>query len=794
MFLESSPGFQQSTTIKNLKQVVLTAVVTALGFLLAACSGIFPSTPSQSSGSTRSPVKVNVSPATATIVSGGTQQFSATLTSTSNTGVLWKATAGTISNQGLYTAPSVTSSTKVTVTATSVADGSSIATSQVTVSPWVKLGIGVRSLPGGTVGTPYSTSLSATGGTAPYRWVINGTLPSGLTLNPTTGVISGTTSQSGTFSFTASVTDSLAASASTSLSLAISSVTTGGSYDGPAELPRVYVQSALANTPAPGSVISVPSGGDFQQALNSVKCGQTIELQSGAVFTGSYTVPAQTCDDAHWIIVRTSAPDSSLPPEGTRISPCYAGVTSLPGRPALNCTSTSNVLAKIQFSGTGSGPITLQNGASHYRFIGLEITRVPSTGVVYNLAVRDKNGVIDHVIFDRSWLHGTAQDETQRGVMLSGMTYSAIVDSYFSDFHCIAKTGACVDSQAIAGGLGDNQMGPYKIVDNFLEAASENILFGGGEATMTPADIEIRRNHMFKPLMWMAGQPGFVGGRDGNAFIVKNLFELKNAQRVLFEGNVLEYSWGGFSQEGFAIGMGPKNQAKNGLGVCPLCQVTDITIRYVKIRHVGGGLQLGNGDSDIGGVALAGGRYSVHDLTAEDINGTTYSGYGDFAQVSTGKGAPILHDVTINHVTAFQPGIMLNIGDDITINQPMNNFVYTNNITNAGTAPTKTTGGNGSANCAFQNTPIIVLPKCFLQYTFSTNAIVATPSNYPPAQYPVGNYFPASAAVVDFVNYNNGIGGDYHLTSSSPYKNKGTDGKDLGADVDALDTTTAGVE
>jgi hypothetical protein len=350
-----------------------------------------------------------------------------------------------------------------------------------------------------------------------------------------------------------------------------------------------------------------------------------------------------------------------------------------------------------------------------------------------------------------------------------------------------------VDSQAIAGGLGDNQMGPYKIVDNFLEAASENILLGGGSATTTPADIEIRRNHMFKPQIWMAGQPGFVGGRDGNAFIVKNLFELKNAQRVLFEGNVLENSWGGFSQEGFAIGVGPKNQAKGNLDLCPLCQVTDITIRYIKIRHVGGGLQLGNGQSDNGGVALAGERYSIHDLIAEDIEGDKYSGYGDFAQVSTGKGAPILHDVTISHVTAFQPGVMLNLGDDLSINQPMNNFVYTNNIINSGPVPTKTTGG-GPDNCAYQASPIIVLPKCFEKYTFSNNAIIATPSKFPPSLYPTANYFPATASAVDFMNYNNGIGGDYHLSSSSLYRNKGTDGKDLGADVDALEAATTGVD
>src|SRR5580704_3540724 len=96
------------------------------------------------------------------------------------------------------------------------------------------------------------------------------------------------------------------------------------------------------------------------------------------------------------------------------------------------------------------------------------------------------------------------------------------------------------------------------------EASGENILLGGGPATTTPADIEIRRNHMFKPMIWMKGQPGFVGGRDGNPFSVKNLFELKNAQRVLFEGNVLENTWGGFSQAGFGFLLTPKNQAAHG--------------------------------------------------------------------------------------------------------------------------------------------------------------------------------------------------------------------------------------
>src|ERR1039457_1481342 len=46
-------------------------------------------------------------------------------------------------------------------------------------------------------------------------------------------------------------------------------------YDGPAELPRVIVHSSMANTPAPGSILSVNAGDDLQSALNNAQCGDT---------------------------------------------------------------------------------------------------------------------------------------------------------------------------------------------------------------------------------------------------------------------------------------------------------------------------------------------------------------------------------------------------------------------------------------------------------------------------------------------------------------------------------------
>jgi hypothetical protein len=568
-----------------------------------------------------------------------------------------------------------------------------------------------------------------------------------------------------------------------------STVPQSNNFDGPAELPRQHVKSSSNDTPAGGKTWMVHSGESVERVLASAACGDIIQLQAGATFTGNFVLPEKSCDDSHWIIIRTSAPDSGLPPEGTRLTPCYAGVSSLPGRPPLNCASTANVLAKIEFDGkAGSGPITFAAGANHYRLIGLEVTRGAFSNPVHNLALF--KGSADHLVFDRLWFHGSAQDETARGIGLGG-TNVAIVDSFFTDFHCISRTGSCVDAQAIAGGDGSLPMGPYKIVNNFLEGSGENIIFGGGAATLTPADIEIRQNHFFKPLIWMKGQAGYVGATNGNPFIVKNLLELKNAQRVLVEGNILEYSWA-FSQSGFAILLTPKNQAgANGSNLCPVCQVTDVTIRYNIVRHVGAGFQIANALSDNGGVPLDGQRYSIHDVVIDDMDVKKYAGAGLFAQVSVSAGAPILQNVTIDHVTAFPSSKMLSIGDMVATSGPMKNFVFTNNILSTGTYPVWSTGG-GPENCAYFDKPITTFNACFSPLKFAGNLLIGTA--YSSSAWPGKNFLSATANAVRFTNYNAGSGGNYHLQASSPFKGKGTDGKDLGADMDAITAATAGVE
>ena len=564
-----------------------------------------------------------------------------------------------------------------------------------------------------------------------------------------------------------------------------------GGFDGPAELPRVFIQSALANTPAPGKTLSVSDGTGLVNALKTASCGDTIQLRAGATFSGGYNFPAKNCDDQHWIIVRTSAPDTSLPAEGTRVSPCYAGVAALPGRPSLNCVSTANVMAKLVMGLGGSGPIRFLNGANHYRFIGLEITRAVPGVFISDLAFGEKGGTADHIIFDRVWIHGTTQDDTERGVYLTGMSYVAVVESYLTDFHCESITNNCADSETISGGLGDTQDGPFKIFNNFLESSGENISLGGGGATKTPADIEVRRNHFFKPWTWMPGVPGTIHGNHGKPFVVKNHFELKNAQRVLFEGNIAENVWGGFSQEGFTLLLTPKNQATVKGNVCPLCQVTDVTVRYSKFSHMASGFQLANVSTGPGGLPLDGERYSIHDVILDDIDDVKYIGSGQLAQVSTAPKGPQLNDLSIAHVTAFPKHMLFDIGDS-NGTQKMQNFIFANSIVTTGRSPIWSTGG-GTANCAYSDIPITVLGNCFSSFTFSPNALVDVPASFPPSTWPKGNLFLQNTGAVGFVNFSNGNGGDYHLLPSSPCKNQGSDGKDLGADVDAVNAATAGV-
>src|SRR4030095_9262129 len=100
------------------------------------------------------------------------------------------------------------------------------------------------------------------------------------------------------------------------------------------------------------------------------------------------------------------------------------------------------------------------------------------------------------ITLDRVYIHGDRYKGQKRGVTLNGKQLS-VVNSYISDIKAVNA-----DSQAING---YNGAGPFTITNNYLEAAGENVLFGGADPAvnhLVPSDIVLRRNHLFKPLTW----------------------------------------------------------------------------------------------------------------------------------------------------------------------------------------------------------------------------------------------------------------------------------------------------
>jgi hypothetical protein len=572
-----------------------------------------------------------------------------------------------------------------------------------------------------------------------------------------------------------------------------------GAKDGIAELPKACYYTALDGTPSPGKQIHVTAKSDLAAAIESAKCGDTLLLPAGGSFEVSM-LPSKKCDDQHYITVRADTTDSKLPPEGTRISPAWGGVASLPGRPPFAQPSggPAKLLATLVVR-RPSGAVV----GDHVRFIGIEWTTPPGTDIGRIVTAEHS----DHVIFDRNWIHPADGSEVGHGVgIIDGSHMVAVINSYVNGLTCISRAGKCSDATAIGGGRGDEPMSTLKIFNNFIESAGENILFGGGASNVNPTDIEIRRNHLFRPMLWKEGQPGYTPTASGHPYLVKNNFELKSAIRVLFEANLLENTWGGFSQTGYSILLTPRNQN----GQCPICRLNDVTIRFNRIRNVGGVLQISNAPSKIAGVsqttdasaektgALAadGGRYSIHDLFADDLHDEDYKGTGNFLILVSWQ--PPVHDIQIDHVTAFVTGVLVSI-----LNQgaKLENFTLTNSVFSVGgrRQPIASAGG-GPGSCASRSQAQgaeAVLEACFAPYKFDKNLIVSGRGSFPKGNSTVGS--PEAAGIR---NLKDSISKDPRLCHTkgpgcskvSPGAGAASDGRDLGADIDAVEAAIAGVE
>ena len=470
---------------------------------------------------------------------------------------------------------------------------------------------------------------------------------------------------------------------------------------------------------ASAATIAVLAGDNLQLALDRAQPGDTVTLQAGATFTGNFVLGAKS--GAGTITVRSSAADSLLPAVGVRINPADADrlpkIKSPNSAPAMRTAPGVHdwrlLFLEFQANAGGFGDILdLGDGSS----LQSSLESVP----------RD-------LVVDRVYIHGDPINGQKRGIGLNSASTS-IINSYIADCKAVAQ-----DSQAIAAWNGP---GPFTIVNNYLEAAGENVMFGGADPAipnLVPSDAIVRQNYFAKPLALR-----------NSSWQVKNLFELKNAQRVLVEKNVFENNWLA-AQSGYAIVLTPRNQD----GRAPWSVVQDVTFRYNTVRHVASGVNVLGYDNESASAQTA--RLSIVHNLFSDVGGA-WGGNGNFALVGD---AP--RDLVFEHNTIDHTGNVVS-----AYGRPTTGFVFRNNLAKHNAyGIIGDNQGVGTSSIDFYFPSAVVTGN-----TFAGGSAAA---------YPPGNAFPSVASwQAQFVG---AASGDFRLTPTSVFRGAATDGTDVGADI-----------
>jgi hypothetical protein len=473
---------------------------------------------------------------------------------------------------------------------------------------------------------------------------------------------------------------------------------------------------------ATAAPVPVPAGADLQAAINAARPGDELLLTAGVVYTGNFRLPVIA--GTTYITIRTDS--AALPRPGVRVSPADTGQ-----------------LAKIK-SPNASPALTTAEGAHHWRIENVEF---PSTAggsgdiiVLGSGSQTDAAQMPRDLVFDRVYIHGDPAAGQKRGIALNS-GYTEIINSYIADIKATS-----VDSQAICGW---NGTGPYLIENNYLEAAGENVMFGGADPTvwnLVPSDITLRGNTLSKPTAWKAA-----------AWSVKNIFELKNARRVLVEGNILENIWKA-GQAGFAVQITPRNQG----GKAPWSTVEDITFRSNVIRHAGSAINIsGWDDLQASGQAQ---RIQIVNNLVFDIDTARWGGSGIFVQIGNSP-----RNLVIERNTVVHSGTVLNIyGSKGSAPWVIEGFAFRDNLVKHNLYGVK---GDGLA--VGQHT----LSAYFSNLVFDRNVLAGGS----PSAYPAGNYFPTESEFL--AAFANAAAEDYSLVASTPLRTAASDGGAVGADI-----------
>ncbi len=536
--------------------------------------------------------------------------------------------------------------------------------------------------------------------------------------------------------------------------------------------PQATVNATFPNTT--GYTVTNVTPGQLQAAINNASCnpnGTVLQLPKGDVETGGFTLPLKTCASGQWIIITTAG--VTLPAQGTRLDPSlYVGQ-----------------LARLTTAVPVAVVATVANVAvNSYWLSGLELEQAAvaasNEAVDIGYASATPSQLPSNIVIDRCYIHGKASNQVSRLVNLNENNV-AVVDSYLSEGHAIG-----FDAQGILTVSG----GPMLIQNNFIEGAGENIMFGGASngSSQPPYnnfsnDVTIRKNFIYKPVAWYVQNPAYMGIR----YTVKNLYEMKEGNRVLVQNNVLENNWGDAQAGEVALFQALIQSGLNSV-------INDVAFTYNYAAHAAEGFVIAGNDPTLTPIDTTKRlhRLLIQNNLLDDINAPVWQGtyIGRFGYYLTG--AP--DAVTIDHNTIpFQapPNLFVLFSDDTRATS----FYFTNNLNYA-------PGGTGiAADGTAEGTPTI---QAWLSGppAGSVTQDILIGANC--SKYPSSFSCPATASAVGFANYNNGNGGDYTLCTgagapsascagASPYaagQSKACQANtNCGADVAGLNNGIAGV-
>jgi hypothetical protein len=251
----------------------------------------------------------------------------------------------------------------------------------------------------------------------------------------------------------------------------------------------------------------------------------------------------------------------------------------------------------------------------------------------------------DGIIIDRSHIGCDASQICQKGIGLASST-SAVVDSIIDGMK--DNSG---DTNAVF--INNNAPGPIRVDNNELSSAGESFLIGGSgiapssKEQINPVDISITRNyiHMYPtcPSLWTC----------------KNIAELKAGKRVLFEGNIFQ-----FSRIDGQSGQGIKITTTTSGFFMPYVETGDVTLRYSIIRDLEGwcvSISANPGSGQLYG-NVATNHITIHDILCDGASNalTTAAPAGSIGTVActSATGCPAAADdvsssINISHITVI---------------------------------------------------------------------------------------------------------------------------------------------